>query len=188
MEKFFKALNLMLALCLATGPAWAQETKANKAPQISHEPVTTAVRGQGITLKAKVTDDSGAVEAVTLYYTLSKDAAPFQVPMKSVGLDLFLGTIEAGVLSGINSISYYIDAQDSLGATTETPWRLIEMRDPKKGADAGTPVAKIGPTEEEGSSWPYVVGAVVVVGGGALLLAGSGGGGGGGSSDPTPTN
>ena len=189
MSHVSKTLNLFLALCLVAGSVPAQTGTPNKSPQIAHAPVTTAVRGQGITLKAKVTDDHGHIESVTLYYTLSKDAAPFDVVMKSVGLDLYLGTIEAGVLAGINSLTYYIEAQDELGATTETPWQLIEVRDPKKGADAGTPVAKIAPsTEEESATWPYVVGGVVLIGGGAALLASGGGGGGGGSDSGTSTN
>jgi hypothetical protein len=184
-----KTLNLFVALCLAASSVPAQTPTQNKAPQISHVPVTTAIRGQGITLKAKVTDDHSHIEAVTLYYTLSKDAAPFDVVMKSVGLDLYLGTIEAGVLAGIHSLTYYIEAQDELGATTETPWQMIEVRDPKKGADAATPATKIAPsnTEEEGATWPYVVGGVVLIGGGAALLAGGGGGGGGGD-DSGSTN
>ena len=183
MSHVSKTLNLFLALCLVAGSVPAQTGAQNKAPQIVHTPVTAAVRGQGITLKAKVTDDSGRIEAVTLYYTLSKDAAPFDVVMKPVGLDLYLGTIEAGVLAGVNSLTYYIEAQDDLGATTETPWQMIEVRDPKKGADASTPATKIAPSKEEGgATWPYVVGAAVVIGGGAALLASGGGGGGGGDS------
>jgi hypothetical protein len=170
---------------MAAGPAFAQGA-GNIAPQISHEPVTTAVRGQGVTLKAKVTDEQKKVAAVTLYYTLSKDAAPFQVPMKSVGLDLYLGTIEAGVLAGINSLSYYIEAQDDLGATVETPWRVISIRDSKSPSD---PAAAIAPSGDEGSGihWGYVAAGVVVAGGVALLASGGGGGGGGGS-DSGSTN
>ena len=144
---------------------------ANLAPQVSHEPVTTAVRGQGVTLKAKVTDDHQKVESVTLYYTLSKDAAPFSVPMKPVGLDLYLGTIEAGVLAGINSLSYYIDAQDDLGATAETPWRVIDIRDAKSPPDAAQKIAPSG-SEGSGIHWGYVAAGAVVAGGAALLLAG----------------
>jgi hypothetical protein len=170
---FFTALNL------ATGPVLAQAAN-NQPPQVSHQPVTAAVRGQGLTLKAKVTDDHAKVQAVTLYYTLSKDAAPFQVPMKPVGLDLYLGTIEAG----INSLSYYIEAQDELGAAVETPWRVIEIRDAKSPPDAaGTVTPSEG--DDGGMPWGYIAAGALVAGGAALLLAGDSGGGGSSSDDDT---
>lgn len=178
-----RCVAFSLALALASGPALA-EVAANQAPQVSHQPVTTAVRGQGLTLKAKVTDDHGKVASVTLYYTLSKDAAPFEVPMNPVGLDLYLGTIEAGVLAGINSLSYYIEAQDDVGAAVETPWRVIEIRDAKSPADAPAKVAPSG-GDEGGIHWGYVAGAAAVAGGVALLVAGGGGGGGGSDSGST---
>ena len=178
----------LLALSLGAGPAMAQGA-ANQPPQVSHQPVTTAVRGQGLTLKAKVTDDHAKVQSVTLFYTLSKDAAPFEVPMKSVGLDLYLGTIEAGVLAGINSLSYYIEAQDELGAAVETPWRVIEIRDAKSPPDAsGAQVSPSGGSDGSGVHWGYIAAGGLLVAGGVALLASDSGGGGGGSDDPPATN
>ena len=61
---------------------------------------------------AIVADDSGLVKLVTLFYSPSKDAAPFRSPMKSSGTSLYYGTIPAGVISGASNISYYIEALD----------------------------------------------------------------------------
>ena len=89
-----------------------------------------AVRGQPITILANVTDDSGLVKSVTLFYSPSKDAAPFRSPMKSSGTSLYYGTIPAGVISSASSISYYIEALDYVDAAQETAWHAIQIKDP----------------------------------------------------------
>ena len=118
-------LALILLACGAAGARAA-------SPSISHEPVKQALAGQPLTLKAKVTSTVG-VQAVTLYYTLSKDAAPFKVAMRPAGLDYYLGTIDGAVLTGLPSLSYYIEAEDTAGAVRETPWQVIALRVAKPG-------------------------------------------------------
>lgn len=166
---------------------------------IKHDPVPFVVRGQPLTLKVKV-EGQATPQSVTLYYALFRDAAPFRVPMKSSGLGYYVGAIEANLLSGVDSVSYYIEAQDDNGVITETPWYEVKFRDPRPSerpvAISAPPApAPAGPApiipvpsgqEEEGRSWKtpaLIVGGAAVVLGGAIALSQSGGGGGGGNDD-----
>ena len=158
----------------------------NRPPIIKHEPVTVAVRGQPITILANVTDDSGLVKSATLFYSASRDAAPFRSPMKSSGTSLYYGTIPAGVLSSVDSISYYIEALDHVDAAQETPWHTIAIKDstaPVKAVEPQPAGASASQAQAGASDGPsaltvgaIAVGAAAVVGG-AVLLADSGGGG-----------
>lgn len=165
---------------------------------ISHEPVPFAVRGQPLTLRAKV-EGVGEPQSVTLYYQIIKDAAPFRVPMKSTGMGYYVGAIEANLLVGVESLSYYIEAQAEDGTIAETPWYTVKIREPRPServsvvtppapAPAGPAPAIPLPEEQKKSSWkmPVLVGAgALAVAGGVYALAsdGNGGGGGGGDSD-----
>ena len=170
---------------LLVSPAGAQPV-TNKAPEIAHDPVTRAVRGQPLYLKAKVTDDAGDVRVVNLYYTLSKDAAPFRAAMRPAGLDLYVGMIDASVLAGAAGVSYYLEAEDGEGATRETPWYAVRF---SEGAAAPGGAAAVAPSSPEGSAaqqdtWPigWIAGGVAVAAGGAALLIAANDSGGGGSS------
>lgn len=175
-------LALFVSLAMALQPL-AARAEANKPPVIAHDPVTYAIGGHSLTLKAKVTDAAPGVQDVTLYYALFRDAAPFRVPMKPSGLDFYVGTIDASMIKDVKTIAYYIEAQDKDGAIVETPWYSVEFRK----ADAATPAAAVAPqaaapAQEEGTNWKTVglVGlGVVAVAAGAVALSGGGGGGGG---------
>ncbi len=191
MRSFFGYFVFALALVVGSS-AWAQLT-------IAHDPIPFAVRGQPLTLKAKV-EGAAAPQSVTLYYALFRDAAPFRVTMKGSGLGYYVGAIEANLLSGVSSVSYYIEAQDKDGSISETPWYEVKFRDPRPSerpvpavapppapAPAGPapmiPVPTSPKPEEEQSRWktPVVVaGAAALVLGGAYAISQSGGGGGGG--------
>lgn len=197
-------LTLRLAVFLA---AVAAAVPA-RAVTIAHDPVPFAVRGQPLTLKAKIT---GAEEPVaTLYYALFRDAAPFRVTMKATGLDYFVGTLDAGLISGVDAISYYIEVQDKSGAITETPWYKVEFRAPEaKSSTALPPPGPAGPApvipvsstpapSKQDGNWKtpaLVAGGAAVVLGGAYLLTNDdgdsdsgddgGGGGGGTTNDPS---
>jgi hypothetical protein len=155
----------------------------NRPPTIKHEPVTVAVRGQPITILATVTDDSGLVKSATLFYSASKDAAPFRSAMKSSGTSLYYGTIPAGVISSVDSISYYIEALDHVDAAQETPWHTIAIKDasaPVKAVEprpadvsASTPAAGQKSGHSALTVGAIAVGAAAVVGG-AVLLANNG--------------
>lgn len=180
---------------------------------ITHDAVPFAVRGQALTLKAKVTG-AETPEAVTLYYALFRDAAPFRVPMKATGLSYYVGTIEASLVSGVDSISYYIEAVDKNGSITETAWYDVPFRRAETkpaglimpspqpaGPAAPAPVIPVSsaraasaPEDDEGS-WKtpaLIAGGAVLVLGGAYAISQSGGGGsddsggvGGGDDDGT---
>ena len=203
---------MKLAWLLVFG-LWAAGWAQADGLSIVHDAVPFAVRGQPLTLKAKVT---GAVEpeSVTLYYALFRDAAPFRVPMKSTGLGYYVGTIESSVVAGVDSFSYYLEAQDKNGAITETPWHEVPLRkaETKPAAATGgmpmpspagpaapapiiaTPAERTVAKESDGN-WktPALIagGAAVVLGGAyAISQSDSGGsnddnnGGGGGDEDP----
>jgi len=166
--------------------ALVADAQDNQRPVISHDPVKTAVRGQPVTILARVTDDSGYVKSATLFYSLSRDAAPFRSVMKSSGTSMYYGTIPASVLEGADSVSYYIEAMDHVDATQETPWYTLKVKDataapPAQAGQAPTQEPLPPPQEEGGVSWGTVgiiAGGAAAVVGGAVLL-GSGGGGGG---------
>ncbi len=185
-------VTVVLCSHMAALPLLAEDAKPNAAPEIVHEPVAQGVRGQALTLKAKVTDDKNDVASVTMYYTLAKDAAPFKIPLKPAGLDFYIGTIEGGVLGDIASMSYYVEAQDGWGATRETPWYVVSFKDPKQVAAPPTTAVPLkpvgGPTgkstkDKDGIPLGIIAGGAVAVIGGALLLSDSGGGGGGDDND-----
>lgn len=176
---------------------------------ITHEPASWAIKGQALTLRAKVTGGSGGIDNVTLYYALFKDAAPFRVDMTSSGMDMYVGTIESGVLSDLASISYYIEAQDAGGAIEETPWYDVSFKDPEsKGseADRSNVPAPVEPTSGRGKKTSgaddgggsaltigLIAGGAVALGAGAYLVSQSGGsdddnGGGGVDTNTVPPN
>ncbi len=166
--------------------------------KITHSPVSWAIKGQPLTLRARVSGGAGGVESVTLYYALFRDAAPFRVNMAASGMDMYVGTIEAGLLSGLTTISYYIEAQDRDGSIEETPWYDVQFRDPDASTPApvkgGGAVAATGggkASKEEGMSAAtigLIAGGAVALGAGAYFLADSGGSssGGGGSVTNDP--
>lgn len=188
-------------------PAAAQ----NKAPVIEHYPVTMAVRGQPFFVRAQVADDSGRVKSVTLYYSTSRDAAPFKIPLQDSGTGTWYGSIPENMFSNAAAMTYYVEAVDELEAATETPWYKVSIKTtastpPPPPGPASQPVprggtsvrpSKVKPvvaapavpaseTEKEKPKWvkPALIagGAALLIGGG-YAIAGGGGGGGGGSSD-----
>lgn len=182
--------------------------------RIEHTPPSFAVKGQSITLKAKVTGGEGAVESVTLFYALFRDAAPFRVTMNPSAMSLYIGTIEANMLSGVSSVSYYMEAQDEGGSIEETDWYELALRDPEAVTtpaprttttpppivtptggytSGGATAAPSSPNRDEGISATtigIIAGGAVAVAGAAYLISdsgsddGGGGGGDGSSGDP----
>lgn len=187
-----RVFSLLLGLVLLSAGSAVQAQSLT----ITHDPVPFALRGQPLTLKAKV-HGAAKPESVTLYYALFRDAAPFRVAMKSSGLDYYVGSIEANVLGGVDSVSYYIEAQDDSGAITETPWYEVKFREPRPSerpvavavppapAPAGpAPVIPVSTNGDGGekANWKtpaLIAGGAVVLLGGAYAISQSGGGGGG---------
>lgn len=160
---------------------------------ISHTPVTWGVKGQPLTLKARVSGGVGGVENVTLYYALFRDAAPFRVTMATSGMDLYVGTIESGLLTGVSSISYYIEAQDKEGTLEETPWYDVTFKNPdiapaRTGTSGkGATAAAVQEDESSAMSIGLIAGGAAAVAIGAYVISDSGGGSsdGGGSGNGT---
>jgi hypothetical protein len=188
---------VLAAVLMGGSVALGQNTKP---PVISHDSVPAAVRGQPLSIIAKVSAGSAEVKAVNLYYTLSKDAAPFKVVMQNSGASVYYGSIPAHLLGSVKEISYYIEAIDKAENTSETDWFAVPVKD-AKAADQRAyqpPVAPVAPAkpqqvtpsqpEKKGKMGTALTvgligaGAAAVVGG-AIYLANSGGGGGGDNPD-----
>lgn len=150
--------------------------------RIDHSPVTLGARGQEVVFRAQVIPGSQPVKSVTLFYSVSRDAAPYKVAMLNSGSGWYTGSIHPDVTMTLTQILYYIEARDDGAATAETPWYTIAV----KATGSSQKVV-----EATGSSWtkPALIAGGVLLAGGAVaaLAAGGGGGGGGGSSSDTNT-
>ncbi len=176
---------------LALLAVWAGVATAR--PVIQHDPVKVAVRGQPVTVLARVTDESGEIRSVTLFYSVSKDVAPFRVVMKPGGAGVYHGTIPAENFEKASTLFYYIEATDFSDVARETPWYTIPVRSPSQVArgQVSAPPAPTAPApvpgdeEEPAIRWGTVgliAGGAAAVVGGAFLIGNKAGGGGGGSS------
>lgn len=148
----------------------------NQPPVIKHSPVTKALQAQGIVVRATVKDDADQIRSVTLYYSLTKDMAPYKIDMQDSGSGLFTGTISPELLSGLNRAYYYVEAKDQVGTISETPWYTVDI---SAGGEKPTAPVNGGDGEDEPSSWvkPTLIGVGVVAAGGlAVALSNSGGG------------
>ena len=144
-----------------------------QGPAIEHTPVTVAVRGQPLTIRARVPEAATQNTPVKLFYTVSKDAAPFESRMQHTGSGVFIGTIPASVLSAADQITYYLASESKGGATRETPWYTIKLRGEGASEVVGAP--------GERPRWvvpALIAGGVALLAGGAVAIANSGGGGG----------
>lgn len=167
-------MKKLAILCLPLG-LLAIVAQGNEPPQIRHQPVATAVRDQPLSVMARVTDDSGVVRAVTLFFALSRDAAPFRIPMKRADGDLYVGTIAPEVIGGAEQFLYYIEATDADEASSETPWYTVQVRT----APAGPPTARPpeqppSPHRRERSPWlgvGLIAGGAAAVGAAAIVVA-----------------
>ena len=182
-----------LGWSLAGAAAVGRAAPSASPPRITHDPTSVALRGQPISILAQVQAQTGTIKSVTLLYTLSKDAAPFKLPMQSAGPRTYLGTIPAGLITNAEKVWYYLEATDSLDATTETPWYVVVIKDTRSlaaeaqgGAAAGGTVA---PKPDTGRSSLVIAGLVAggaaAVVGTALLVANRGSGGGDGGAVAT---
>jgi hypothetical protein len=196
---YFRLLVIAIALCEWVVPSCIAESKSsNRPPVIKHEPVTTAVRGQSISIRAVLRDESVTMKSVSLFYTTSKDAAPFKIAMQSAGAGSYFGSIPSSLLKDANELSYYIEALDEQDVASETPWYTVKLQTtqpsvsqpipsqplaviqpPPQAIPSSTPNKQIEP-KKDSWSWkgPAIIagGAAAVVGGAILAASGSGGG------------
>jgi len=181
---------------------------------IEHSPVSVALPGKPLTVRVRLKGDHQSVESVSLLYAASQDAAPFRIAMRSSGPGIYAATVPGNLLSGVDKVTYYIEAADAKGAARETPWYTVRLRaaakpppvpvKPVTPAPAPAPApAKVStprparvfhPAEEdEGWSWGWKETALLA--GGGLVAGGlylwldddddsSSGGGAAGGGDP----
>ena len=184
--------GLVCGVLLAASSGASNGAGAGKPPVIKHEPVTIAVPGQPVYVRAVVTDDSGAVKSVTLFYSSSRDASPLKAAMQNTGAGSYFGSIPANMLTG-KEAHYYIEAMDEEGLTAETPWYTIKLEAASVGGGPAVAAGPGAPPPARAHSWTkpaLIAGGALLVAGGALAVAsgsggGGGGGGGGGSTNTT---
>ena len=159
------------------GLAWlaGQGSTPIEPPHIMHDPVGVALRGQPITILTQISA-AAPIKAVTLHYTLSKDASPFKLAMQATGPATFLGTIPAGLLGNAGKVSYYIEATDDRDASAETPWYMVAIKDSSALLRSSSGAADIPPTASAPASADNdkdktsLVGAGLVAGGAAAVI------------------
>ena len=158
---------MFLGCLLAAGGAVEAE---DLPPSIDHTPIAIAVHGQSIVVRAKVASVAHRVKTVTLFYTASRDAAPFRIPMQNSGAAAYTGAIPAELFAGLSRLFYYIEARDDLDAATETPWYTVEVKVLDAQAQAAAAASPTnGPPEKGRSRWLMPT----LVAGGALLAGGA---------------
>lgn len=169
------------AICAAVLLSTGQQASArNTPPVIKHAPVTVALHGQAIVIKANVTDDT-KVKSVTLYYSTSKDVAPFKLDMQPAGQDNFVCTVPADLLGYAVTMTYYIEAVDNVDQTSETRWYNVSIQPAKSGSKT-----EIKTGSEDESFWKttaLIGGGVALAGGAAAIIAANSG-----SSTPPPAS
>jgi hypothetical protein len=162
----------------------AANAQVNRPPKIEHGAVTVALTGQPLMIRARITDDSGQVQSATLHYSVSKDAAPFPVPMQSAGASMYVGSIPDSVLRNASALTYYIEAVDRAGVTAETAWYPVKVQ--ITGGKASEPAG--GGEKSDRPRWvtpALIAGGAAVVVGGVLLASSSGDDG---DSGPAPAS
>lgn len=176
---FLAALYAVPGFIFCALPLSAQ---VNRPPKIEHVAVTVALTGQPLMIRARITDESGEVRSATLYYAVSKDAAPFSVVMQPAGATVYIAAVPESVLSGIQELSYYIEAEDQAGVTSETAWYPVKVqKSSDKMVSDKTGASDTKSTRAKWTTPALIIGGSAVVIGGVLAAANSGGGGGSGT-------
>lgn len=134
-------LTLILIAALISGfLIWGYGRFGGGLPLIKHTPVTNAVVGSSITLKAEVTGGVGGIANVTVYYEWSKfvkansEISSIQMPWKSAlmllvaaGGNEYAYTIPSSEVLG--DIDYFIVAIDKAGNKASTSIQTIKVAD-----------------------------------------------------------
>ncbi len=83
----------------------------NTPPVIVHTPVSSAKKGEDIIISAKITDDSGKIQAANIKYKNEGDSIMKTITMVDKGGNIFEAKISAAFITA-NKIYYYIAAWD----------------------------------------------------------------------------
>lgn len=128
MKSCMRLLSLAVALCLLTSAAPAQEPGIASGPIIAHEPATSAMAGEALTVITRVSSIGTPIRSVTLNYSLSQDVSPSSVIMQPSGMGMYMATIPAGHFSDNDSFWYYIEAVDEADEWAETSWHKVAVK------------------------------------------------------------
>jgi hypothetical protein len=136
------------------------------------------------------------MKSVTLFYTTSRDAAPFKITMHNAGAGSYFGSIPSSLLKDANEFSYYIEALNEQDVASETPWYTVKLQTPQPTVSQPIPSQPLFVTqspsqvipsttsnkqiEPKKESWSWkgpaiIAGGAAAVAGGALLIANAGG-------------
>lgn len=188
--------TLALATCLtatarAATPAATTPTAAAAGSVIHHDPVRVAIPGQGISVRATIAGEEP--RSVSLFFTPSRDVAPFRLPMNASGNGVYAGSIPELNLSGLTEVYYYLEARDSSDTPIETPWYTVRIQAPSSTSAATTQrTTAVQPStraDDDSSSWvkPALIGAGAIAAGAiGYAIYDSSSGGGDGDSDAPP--
>lgn len=164
----------LLGICAGALLTSSQQVSARNAPPvIQHIPAAVALQGQSIVIRATVTDDVG-VKSVTLYYSTSKDVAPFKLDMQRAGQDIFVCTVPDNLLELASIVTYYIEAIDTTDQTSETRWYTVSIQ-----PAAPKPKIEVRTGSDGDSFWKttaLIGGGVVLAGGAAAIVVANSGG------------
>ncbi len=86
-------------------------TTPNSPPVITHTPVTSAKEGEDIIISAKITDDSGKIQAANIKYKNEGDSIMKTINMVDKGNNIYEAKISAPFITA-KKIYYYIAAWD----------------------------------------------------------------------------
>jgi hypothetical protein len=117
---------------LLAGCSTPQPPVPNMPPVIKHFPVVNGFRGQPIPVIARVTDDTGKVKKVMLFYSMARQAQPLEMKMKKIGRDQYMALIPAEFFTYSMKVWYGIAAADSFGERADFPWQQVSIKDPDK--------------------------------------------------------
>ncbi len=131
---------ILIAVLILGFLIWGYGQFYRGLPIIKHTPITNAVVGSSITLKAEVIGGVGGIANVTVYYEWSKfvkinsEILSFQMPWKSAlmlliasGGNEYAYTIPSSEVLG--DIDYFIVAVDKAGNKASTPIQTIKVLD-----------------------------------------------------------
>ncbi len=130
---------LVTGLVIGASCAWAADEKIeqNEPPVINHFPTLIAYRGQPVPVYARVSDKTGKVKEVSLFYALSQQKAPLKVPMKLVQGNRYSGLIPANFFGESSKVWYFVEARDSFDDKAETTWCPVTIKDPNRERTQG---------------------------------------------------
>jgi pimeloyl-ACP methyl ester carboxylesterase len=96
----------------------------NMAPAITHTPLTSALPGQAITVRATILDNTNTLALAKLHYRQTGQLSFIEASMISTGGNEYEGTIPGAFVTA-NGVDYYISAADNFGVTSYSGTRDV---------------------------------------------------------------